>query len=158
MIFVTVGTHYLGFDRLIKKMDEISGKIDEEVVMQIGYTEYEPKNAKWFKFLDMKEIRDLYKKANIIVAHAGAGTLLDSLYFEKPVIIVPRLKKLGEHIDDQQIELSKSLENRMNVFAVYNMKKLEETVKKIESSKFQSVEINQNLILFLKDYLRGRSK
>ena len=38
MIFVTVGMHTAGFERLVKKMDEIAGKIDEEVIMQIGGT------------------------------------------------------------------------------------------------------------------------
>ena len=42
MIFVTVGTHDQGFKRLVKKMDEIAGQIDEEVVMQIGSTDYKP--------------------------------------------------------------------------------------------------------------------
>jgi len=40
MIFVTVGTHDQGFERLVKKMDEIAGQIDEEVVIQVGYTDY----------------------------------------------------------------------------------------------------------------------
>jgi len=30
--------HKQGFERLIKKMDEIAGKIDEEIIMQIGYS------------------------------------------------------------------------------------------------------------------------
>jgi UDP-N-acetylglucosamine transferase subunit ALG13 len=47
MIFVTVGTHYQGFDRLIRKMDEIAGKIEEDVIMQIGSTQYKPINAKY---------------------------------------------------------------------------------------------------------------
>ena len=51
MIFVTDGTHYQGFDRLITKMDEVAGKIDDEVAIQIGSSKYHPKNAKWFTFL-----------------------------------------------------------------------------------------------------------
>jgi UDP-N-acetylglucosamine:LPS N-acetylglucosamine transferase len=35
-IFVTVGMHYLGFDRLVKAMDYIAGNIDDKVIMQIG--------------------------------------------------------------------------------------------------------------------------
>jgi beta-1,4-N-acetylglucosaminyltransferase len=52
MIFVTVGLHYQGFDRLIMKMDALAGMIDEEVVMQIGSTKYKPENAKYFDFVD----------------------------------------------------------------------------------------------------------
>lgn len=156
MIFVTVGTHYQGFERLIRKMDEIAGKIDDEVVMQIGYTDYEPKNAKWFKFLEKEgDILDLYKKANIIVAHAGAGTLLTALSFGKPLVVVPRLKKFGEHVDDQQLELAEALEKMGRAIAVYNAEDLEEAIKKAKSLKYKPIQKEKRLINFLREYLRG---
>ncbi|KUK17270.1 PssE/Cps14G family polysaccharide biosynthesis glycosyltransferase [Thermococcus sibiricus] len=156
MIFVTVGTHYQGFERLIKKMDEIAGKIDDEVVMQIGYTDYEPKNAKWFRFLEKEEdILELYKKAEIIVAHAGAGTLLTALSFGKPIVVVPRLKKFGEHIDDQQLELAEALESMGKAIAVYDIEKLEDAIKKAKSLKYKPIKQEKRLVNFLKEYLRG---
>ena len=44
MIFVTVGTHEQGFDRLIKEIDRLKEQnvIEEDVIIQKGYTEYEP--------------------------------------------------------------------------------------------------------------------
>ena len=155
MIFVTVGTHYQGFERLVKKMDEIAGKIDGEVIMQIGYTEYEPKNAKWFRFLEREEdILELYKKADVIVAHAGAGTLLTALSFGKPVVVVPRLKKFGEHVDDQQLELAEALESMGKAIAVYDIKKLEDAIKKAKSLKYKPVKRDKRLANFLKEYLQ----
>ena len=156
MIFVTVGTHYQGFERLVKKMDEIAGKIDDEVIMQIGYTKYEPKNAEWFRFLEREgDILELYKKADVIVAHAGAGTLLTALSFGKPVVVVPRLKKFGEHVDDQQLELAEALESMGEAIAVYDIKKLEDAIKKAKSSKYEPVKRDKRLANFLKEYLRG---
>jgi UDP-N-acetylglucosamine transferase subunit ALG13 len=57
MIFVTIGSAVKGieFTRLIKKMDDIAGKIDEEVVMQIGTVPYEPQNAKYFRYASYQE-------------------------------------------------------------------------------------------------------
>lgn len=51
MILVTTGLAVKGmeFTRLIKKMDDIAGKIDDEVVMQIGTVPYEP-HASFFPF------------------------------------------------------------------------------------------------------------
>lgn len=43
MIFVTIGTHPGQFDRLIKKIDEIAPQIDEEIIIQTGFTNYVPK-------------------------------------------------------------------------------------------------------------------
>ena len=48
MIFVTVGNHSQGFDRLIQKMDEVAIDLDEKVVMQTGTATYEPKNVEHF--------------------------------------------------------------------------------------------------------------
>ena len=57
MIFVTVGTHDQGFERLVRKIDELveSKKIKERVVIQTGYTEYKPRKCKWFKFVSPEE-------------------------------------------------------------------------------------------------------
>ncbi|NJF25150.1 PssE/Cps14G family polysaccharide biosynthesis glycosyltransferase [Thermococcus sp. Bubb.Bath] len=160
MIFVTVGTHYQGFERLIRKMDKIAGRIDDEVIMQIGYTTYEPKNAKWFRFLEREEdILELYKKADVIVAHAGAGTLLTALSFGKPIVVVPRLKKFGEHVDDQQLELAEALENMNKAIAVYDIEKLEDAIKKAKLLlKYRPIQRNKKLILFLKSTLRRLEK
>ncbi len=128
MIFVTVGQHYQGFDRLIKKMDEIASKTDEEVIMQIGSTVYKPVNAKYSEFLDESGINSLFNKARITVTHAGSGTLLDLIRLKRPFIIVPRLKKFDEHIDDQQIELAEALSDSYGIVSIYDMKDLESAI------------------------------
>ena len=53
MIFVTVGTHEQPFDRLLKKIDELkkNGIIQEKVIMQTGFSTYEPKYCEWSKLL-----------------------------------------------------------------------------------------------------------
>ncbi|MEN6554068.1 MAG: PssE/Cps14G family polysaccharide biosynthesis glycosyltransferase [Methanobacterium sp.] len=153
MIFVTVGTHNQGFERLVQKMDEIACEIDEEVVMQIGFTEYKPENAKWFKFVDIGEIMNFYKNADVIVTHAGAGALLDALSFEKPIIAVPRLKKFGEHIDDQQLELTEALENKGQIKAVYEIDDLEGFIG--ENRVKHEIKKSKELLNFLNYYLNS---
>lgn len=158
MIFVTVGTHYQGFERLILKMDEIASRIDEEVVMQIGYTEYEPRNVRWFKFTGVHEINKLYKEADIIVSHAGAGTLIDCLSFGKPLVVVPRLKKFKEHLDDQQIELAEALDKTNKVVAVYEIEELENNLEKIKNHELKPYKKRTDLKNYLENSLKGTSK
>jgi len=154
MIYVTVGTHYLGFERLIKKMDEIAGKIDEEVIAQIGSTKYKPKNMKYFKFIKEEEkILELYKKARIVLSHSGVGTILTVLNYGKPLVIVPRLKKFNEHIDDHQIELAEMLKNEEGVQVVYDTDKLEHSLNNAKPRKFKKSIKNKNLVNFLKNYI-----
>ncbi len=85
MILVTVGGTR-AFDRLIREMDHIAAVIDERVVMQIGSTNYEPKNCDYFKFMPKNEIEELYAAAKVIVCHAGGGSILTALQYNKPFI------------------------------------------------------------------------
>lgn len=156
MIFVTVGLHYQGFDRLIMKMDALAGTINEEVVMQIGSTKYKPKNARYFDFIDDDEvILRLFKDARVIVSHAGAGTLLNALHFGKPIIAVPRQKIFEEHVDDQQLELTKALSGNGQVAPVYDIEDLGSALRTVNTISSTCLDKNHNLITFLKRSLRG---
>lgn len=137
MLFVTVGTHTQGFDRLIKAVDELvsSGKIKEKVVMQTGNTEYVPKNCEWFRFESFKKIQELNKSARIIITHAGAGCIITALHFNKPLIIVPRYKKFGEHVNDHQCGLAQALEQEKKAISVTDITGLEKAIKNARAPK-----------------------
>lgn len=152
MIFVTVGMHSSGFERLVKQMDEVAGRIDEEVIMQIGGTKYIPRNAKYFGFASEQEMKELYSKARVVVGHGGAGTILDVLQEGKPVVVVPRLKKYGEHIDDHQLLLIQELERAGRVTAVYDVEKLGEVLSKPDAAGAVSKRDNR-LVNALKRYI-----
>jgi len=157
LIFVTVGNHNQGFDRLIKKIDEIAGKIDEEVIMQIGYTNYKPVNAEYFSFVDsFEEILRLNRDSRVVVSHAGAGSIVTALKQRTPVIVVPRLKKYYEHMNDHQLEIAHAMSDDKNVTIVYDVESLEECLK----SDFNFVEkCNDNKLIFqLKKYFISMSK
>ena len=66
MIFVTVGTHEQPFDRLLRYIDKMieNGIIKEEVVVQKGYTDYEPKNYKAKKLISYDEKIKKMNKVN----------------------------------------------------------------------------------------------
>ncbi|AFV24614.1 beta-1,4-galactosyltransferase [Methanolobus psychrophilus R15] len=152
MIFVTVGSHYQGFDRLIKKMDEIAGRIDEKVIMQIGHTEYKPVNAEYFDFVDdFEKVEQLNMDARVVVSHAGAGSILTALKLGTPVIIVPRLKKYNEHMDDHQLEISEAMSSVKGVVSVYDIQSIEGHLQ--ENLALASVSNNHKLSDSLKKYL-----
>ena len=60
MIFVTVGTHEQQFDRLVRCVDRLKaeGKITEEVMIQTGFSSYEPKVCKWSKLCSYQEMNE----------------------------------------------------------------------------------------------------
>ena len=151
MIFVTIGMHPQGFERLIRKMDQIADRIKEEVIMQIGGTKYVPQNAKYFDFTTEQEIKELCRKARVVVTH-GAMTIIDALEEGTPVIAVPRLKKYGEVIDDHQLYLVQELEKAGKVTAVYDVEELEEALNKAGTRPAKLVK-DKRLVNALKAYI-----
>lgn len=133
MIFVTIGSAVEGieFTRLIKKMDEIAGKLDEEVVMQIGTVPYEPKNAKYFRYTSYQGNLSYFQKASLVVGHGGTGTILNALKFQVPIVVVPRRHLYGEHVDDHQVELAQRLVGNELVEVVYELEELESAIKEM---------------------------
>lgn len=101
--------HNQGFDRLIMAMDEVAADIDESVIMQVGSASIKPTHAEWFKFADGERMDELIAAARVVVAHAGAGTIITTFRHRKPLVVVPRRRAHNEHIDDHQIDLAQAL-------------------------------------------------
>lgn len=109
MIFVTVGTE-LPFDRLVREVDAWAGEhARTDVFAQIGRTSWRPRFIQFSEFLDPPEFNRRFASASTIVAHAGMGTILSALRFEKPILVMPRRLSLGEHRNDHQLATVKSL-------------------------------------------------
>ena len=159
MIFVTVGMHSQGFERLIKKMDEIAGKITEEVIMQIGSTIYQPKNAHFFDFVsDFEQFDQLLRDARVVVCHGGAGTILTALLQGTPVIAVPRLKQYHEHVDDHQLEIINEFAKKNFITKVEDVNDLELFLNDYKRTGMTLKGERENLISALKIYINNLEK
>lgn len=112
MIFVTVGTQ-LPFDRLVRSIDEWAGRSGRsDVFAQIGDTEFRPSHIQWAPFLSPGETAKRISDANVIVAHAGMGTIIAGLEAAKPIIVFPRRADLGEHRNDHQLATARRFGER----------------------------------------------
>lgn len=151
MIFVTIGTMY-GYPRLINEMDNIARDIDEEVIMQIGETTYEPNNAKYFRFCSREEMSDIIEKSRIVVCHAGVGSIMSAIEHAKPVIVIPRRKEYNEVIDDHQLEIARELEKDGIVKAVYDLKELK-NILNVPINFYGTLEKENLLSMKLREYL-----
>ncbi|MGZ3493157.1 MAG: glycosyltransferase [Thermodesulfobacteriota bacterium] len=136
MIFVTVGNHYQGFDRLIKKVDEIASRSPYDVLIQKGYSTYCPQTVKYFDFVPIQAATDYIRKSELVISHAGIGTIILCRENGIPLLIFPRRKKYGEHGTDHQVEIAKALEERKddNIFVVYEENQLENKIREILES------------------------
>lgn len=101
MIFITVGTQ-LPFDRMVKALDVWGKNSSEELFAQIGQSSFEPQNITFEAFVTPIKADELFQKASIIIAHAGMGSILTALKYQKPIVVMPRKASLGEHRNEHQ--------------------------------------------------------
>lgn len=115
MIFVTVGTHEQPFNRLVQEIDNLKrdGVITEDVIMQTGYSTYEPKYCKWDKLIPYKQMIKNVEDARIVITHGGPASFIMPLQIGKTPIVVPRQKKFDEHVNDHQVEFARNVAERM---------------------------------------------
>jgi len=121
MIFITVGNHYQGFDRLIKKADEIASHTSYDILIQKGYSSYQPQSARYFDFVPIQEAMQYIQASELVISHAGIGTIILCKEYGIPLLIFPRRKKYGEHGTDHQMEIAKAIEERKDdhIYIVY---------------------------------------
>lgn len=116
MIFVTVGTQ-LAFDRLIEAVDVWAGNNPGETVFaQIGPGQYKPKNCTFADFVPPDKATDLTRTADLIISHAGMGSILTALKYQKPILVLPRKASLGEHRNEHQLATAKWLGQKSGIF------------------------------------------
>ena len=131
MIFVTVGTHEQPFDRLIKKIDELKKNdiVEEEFVVQIGYSEYIPKYCKWSKFFSYQEMTKYIREANIVITHGGPASFISPLQMSKIPIVVPRQEQYKEHINNHQLKFCRMVKEKMNnIILIENIDELGDAI------------------------------
>ncbi len=131
MIFVTVGTHEQPFNRLVKCVDDLKkeGIITEEVVIQTGYSTYEPKFCKWQKLFPYQEMLQLVEKARIVITHGGPSSFIMPLQIRKTPIVVPRRHEFNEHVNNHQVSFAKAVADRMGtIIVVDDVDKLGEVI------------------------------
>ncbi|MFH1588830.1 MAG: glycosyltransferase [Candidatus Diapherotrites archaeon] len=131
-IFISVGTHSKGFERLVKKLDEIAEneKNGLEFFAQTGNTKFEPKNFSFERFLSPKEMNEKIDWAELILCHGGAGIIGPSILKGKKIIVAPRLKEFNEHTDSHQLELGKGIQEKYGIPCITDFDKLEKEIKK----------------------------
>lgn len=111
MIFVTVGTQ-LPFERLVDAIDRWAQLHPERPVLaQVGDSNLPTRNLKAQKWMSTAEFENSVRRAELVVTHAGMGTILTARRFEVPVLIMPRLARLGEIRSDHQQATAHRLED-----------------------------------------------
>jgi len=107
MIFATIGNDHREFRRF-NNLIHLIGKLypNEEIIYQNGYTPFisELPNITNKEFIKREEFKHVLEKSSLVFTHAGAGTLLQLTKLKKIPLVLPRLFKFNEHLDNHQKE------------------------------------------------------
>lgn len=83
MIFVILGTQDKKFPRLLeavqKAIDEKKVSKKEKIIVQAGSTKFTSKDMEIHDYMPVEQFEEYIEKADIIICHAGVGTILTAL-------------------------------------------------------------------------------
>lgn len=157
MILVTLGTQDKSFNRLLKNIDWCieNGIIKEEVVVQAGFTAstYFSKNMQIFDYISPKEMQELTLSCDLVISHAGAGSILTALENNKKIIVVPRLSKYGEHNNDHQLQIAEVFSKEGYIYYLKDLNELENALKEIKKFKPKKLGHNQEILNTIEEFI-----
>lgn len=156
MILVMLGTQNNSFHRLLEEVDRLIeiGRINEDVIVQAGYTKYESDNMKIIDFVSDDEIEKIEQQADLIITHGGVGSIIGSIEKGKKVIAVPRLKQYGEHVNDHQLDIVESFDKLGYIIGIEDVSQLGEALQRVDKFKPKKyIQNTGNIIKIVEDFI-----
>ena len=162
MIFLTVGT-VLPFDRLVRAVDQAieMGLITAPVFAQIGCTGLRPRHMEWTPALGKSDFDRKIAEATFVIGHAGMGSMMIALERRKRLLVMPRRRRYGEHVNDHQVASARRFAELGCVLAAYDSDELPARLREIESfvpafPPSQTDQVAQRITQFLQQIRTGR--
>ena len=156
MILVLLGTQNNSFHRLLEEIQKNinNGTIKEKVVVQEGYTKFQSKDMEIHTQVPKDKLQELIKKADLIITHGGVGSIISAITEGKKVIAVPRLKKYNEHVNDHQLDIIDSFNEKRYIIGIHEVEELEEALKKVPEFKPQKyIQNTGRIIKIIEEYI-----
>ncbi len=155
MIFVTVGSQ-MPFDRLIHGVAAWAAVQSDapNVLAQVGETQLRPAVLHAVSSLSPEEFRSAVSEAEIIIAHAGMGSVLTAMEFGKPLVVLPRKGVLRETRNDHQIATARWLAGKEGVFVAMEDRELAGSIDRARDSTHTTSQISKHASADLVDALR----
>jgi UDP-N-acetylglucosamine--N-acetylmuramyl-(pentapeptide) pyrophosphoryl-undecaprenol N-acetylglucosamine transferase len=126
VIFVTVGSNpTFRFDRLIEAVGQLP---PQDLVVQHGPATPPSGVKEAHEWLTFEQVLDYMGEADTVISHAGTGTILCASNIGHVPVVMPRLKRFRETVDDHQVALATVFERTGRVAVVWDVASLPEQV------------------------------
>ena len=136
-VFVTTGTGTnFNFIRLLNILVDFceEGILDGNSLVVQCTDNFHTNKFKYFKFFSNSEFLFYMDQADLIISHAGTGSVISGLNLRKKLILFPRLKQYNEHTDNHQLDICELFEK--NGFVLVAKSKIELKIAIKETSSF----------------------
>lgn len=155
MILVTLGTHPVPMDRLLRRMDDLvaSGEIADEVVVQTPALNYVPSHLTVHEIVPFERLRALVRDARVVISHAGPGSLALIRSEGRMPVVVPRSAAFREHVDDHQQRYARRIRELPGYLVVEDLDGLAAAIA--EASETRPVKVVQPSVDGAVALLRG---
>ncbi len=156
LIFVVLGTHELPFNRLLEEVERLQegGLINGEIVVQVGHTPFTSEKMKLIPFMSYTDMERYFDEADLIITHAGTGSIITGVKKGKKVIAVARRAAHHEHNDDHQVEIVDQFTSTGYIIGVKEINALEEALQQVEN--FQPAPFKSgrdNIVHLIRDFI-----
>jgi UDP-N-acetylglucosamine--N-acetylmuramyl-(pentapeptide) pyrophosphoryl-undecaprenol N-acetylglucosamine transferase len=127
VIFATCGSSHLPFERMMQALVALPA---DELYVQHGPAS-PPACATATPYLSFGEMLEQIERADVVVSHAGVGSIMCALRAGHVPVIFPRLKRYAETVDDHQAELARALAERGTAVVAWSPEDLAQAVRSI---------------------------
>ena len=107
--FVSLGNALQPFVRLLEAIARLAPRLPQPVIVQHGHTPFRDGACRPMPFLGMNEFIEHIHEADLLIMHAGAGSIMHAVEAGKVPVVMPRRAAFGEHVNDHQVEFAQAL-------------------------------------------------
>jgi anti-anti-sigma factor len=114
MLLITVGTEQYQFNALMHWIELLIKYqlINEDVLVQYGFSTHLPDGSTAYRNLSESEFLNFVDRASLIISHCDENTALMLEDKDTPYVLVPRLHRFREYMDNRQMEIADEFEHK----------------------------------------------
>ena len=114
MLLITVGTEQYQFNALMHWVELLIKYqlINEDVLIQYGFSTHLPDGSTAYRDLSEQEFLNFADRASLIISHCDENMALLLEDKDTPYVLVPRLHRFREYIDNHQMEVADEFEHK----------------------------------------------
>jgi UDP-N-acetylglucosamine transferase subunit ALG13 len=158
---VTVGTQG-PFDRLIRAVDKWAGMRGKaDIFAQIGPSDYQSEHIRTERFIDATEFRRRVETADLVIAHAGMGSIITALELGKPIVVMPRRASLGEHRNEHQVATARQFAEQGRIMVALDEEELVDRLDELrvfDGADRLGAQASPHLINAIRVFIEARSR